>query len=164
MTLNNEPSPFLSFPRSWTQRRVGDCQIPCAIAAVKRQELLSRWQPRYVRRNTLCVVQHEAKQIRDLDTSNFPAKMLWLPMCYVCSRSKLEHISRLKCLEGTHAAVTESVGACDCGWERAADWTDSLFCWLACYAGAASLHCGSSFGTRNSLRDTSICCACRYQL
>jgi len=71
-----------------------------------------------VRRNTVCVVQHEAQQIRGLDTPNVPAKMRWLPMCYACSRSKLKHISRLKCLEGTHAAVTEIVCACDCGWER----------------------------------------------
>src|SRR5260370_144492 len=66
----------------------------------------------------VCVVQHEAKQIRGLDTPNFPAKIRCLPMCYVCSRSKLKHISRLKCLEGTHAAVAEIVCACDCGWER----------------------------------------------
>ena len=69
---------------------------------------------------TRCVL-YDTKRIRFgvLEIPSIPVEMLWPPMCYMYLRSRLEHILGLKCLEGTNAAVTEIVGACDCGWERA---------------------------------------------
>src|SRR5271156_1621344 len=110
---------------------------------------------------TRCVL-YDTKRNRFgvLEIPNFPQEILWPPMCYTYLRSKLEYILGPKCLEGTNATVTEIVGACDCGWKRAPrwpPWTERLFCRLACYARAATLDSGSSFGARDSLRDTSIC-------
>src|SRR5580704_9786308 len=98
-----------------------------------------------------------------LEIPYFSAEIPWPPMCYMYLGLTLERIFGLKCIEGTNAAVTEIVGAC----ERAPHWphwTDGLFCRLAYYAGAATLHSGSSFGTRDSVRDTSICSGCGWQL